>query len=502
MPRYAIIDDTDPGLVYKGEWRLLTDPVYSKAPEYKGTTHVTNDPTATVTYQFYGAELGVFGTLDTPKGLHNASFSVTPNAVPLTHFNQTGNVPRLWDTTVPTTHVELFTSDRLATGTYTMTITAEGVSQGGAAFYLDFLTVLLPDDVNTGAERVIVDDADTQWKFQGAWTATRIPGNYLTTIHQTHPPGMSATLSFEGTDITVYGTINGRYSDLKPLGYFQVDNGENLTVVASDIPNEITLNDGSILRNQQLFSATGLAPGQHTLTVVVPPNAASPTSSTSPNNPDWYLDYAVYGPVGSGSSNPSSPSPPPSAPPNVGAIAGGVVGGVVILGALVAAFILWRRKKRRSNLDAKTAAPGEYLLDTPAPVITPYQTSTAPSSSPFIGRSTSMHKPLAEANVNPTYGHTSDPEGSLLGGSTATGSLSPKGRNQQAGTSRTTGSGTGSGSVTEMTTVSTESSAVRPSNRRRRREQDGGVRLASASDDEGDILEDDEEVLPPRYERY
>lgn len=54
MPRYAIIDDTDPGLVYTGDWQLLTNPVYSKAPEYSGTTHVTNDPTATVTYKFYG----------------------------------------------------------------------------------------------------------------------------------------------------------------------------------------------------------------------------------------------------------------------------------------------------------------------------------------------------------------------------------------------------------------------------------------------------------------
>ncbi|KIM21427.1 hypothetical protein M408DRAFT_333443, partial [Serendipita vermifera MAFF 305830] len=179
MPRYAIIDDTDPGLVYTGDWQLLTNPVYSRAPEYKGTTHVTNDPTATVTYQFYGAELAVFGTIDTPNGVHNATFSVTPNAVSLTHFNQTGDVPSLQGGNVPTTHVELFTSGSLVAGSYTMTITAEGVKRGGAAFYLDFLTVLLPDSVNIGSERVIVDDTDTQWNFQGPWTMGRISGNYL-----------------------------------------------------------------------------------------------------------------------------------------------------------------------------------------------------------------------------------------------------------------------------------------------------------------------------------
>ncbi len=51
---FAIIDDTDPGLVYSGNWRVLTDPVNPLAPEYKSTTHVTNDPTASVSYQFHG----------------------------------------------------------------------------------------------------------------------------------------------------------------------------------------------------------------------------------------------------------------------------------------------------------------------------------------------------------------------------------------------------------------------------------------------------------------
>ncbi len=54
MPLFAIIDDTDPGLVYNGNWRLLTELVNPSAAEYNGTTHVTNDPTATVSYRFYG----------------------------------------------------------------------------------------------------------------------------------------------------------------------------------------------------------------------------------------------------------------------------------------------------------------------------------------------------------------------------------------------------------------------------------------------------------------
>ncbi|KIM23339.1 hypothetical protein M408DRAFT_28024 [Serendipita vermifera MAFF 305830] len=192
MPLYAIIDDTDPGLVWTGHWELLTEPVFPLAREYNGTTHRTNDSTATVSYQFYGSEIAVFGTIDTPdtREYPNASFSVTPNAVPLIHFNQTGYVPTMQDTNVPTTHVKLFTSDRLTTGNYTMTITADGASPDGAAFYLDYLTIQLPDSFPESVKRVIVDNADPQWGWQGPWEPQSIPGNYLNTIHQTHDPGI------------------------------------------------------------------------------------------------------------------------------------------------------------------------------------------------------------------------------------------------------------------------------------------------------------------------
>lgn len=54
MPLYAIINDTDPLLVYTGEGQVLTDLVNPRAPEYNGTTHATNKPTTTVSYNFYG----------------------------------------------------------------------------------------------------------------------------------------------------------------------------------------------------------------------------------------------------------------------------------------------------------------------------------------------------------------------------------------------------------------------------------------------------------------
>lgn len=82
------------------------------------------------------------------------------------------------------THIELFTSDRLATGNYTMSITTDGVRQGGPTFYLDFLTVLIPDSVSVPLEKVIVDDEDSAWRFTGEWERVNRPGNYLDTVHR------------------------------------------------------------------------------------------------------------------------------------------------------------------------------------------------------------------------------------------------------------------------------------------------------------------------------
>lgn len=53
MTRYWIIDDTNPVIVYTGNWttRGILDPA---SPEYNGTVHATNDPNATITLQAKG----------------------------------------------------------------------------------------------------------------------------------------------------------------------------------------------------------------------------------------------------------------------------------------------------------------------------------------------------------------------------------------------------------------------------------------------------------------
>lgn len=446
--------------------------------------------------------LGVYGILDTTNGFPNATFTVSSNAVAETRLNQTGSIPQFAETNMAMTHVELFTSGRLVTSDYNMTIKVDGVSPTGAAFYLDFLTVQVPDSVTEPIAKVIVDDEDLQWYFTGDWERVTRPGNYLNTVHRNRNAGGSAILEFQGTEITVLGTLVGLYSDTKPIGYVQIDDGTNHTIMASDIPNETALNDGSPLRAQQLFSTSGLANAQHTLTFFVPWNPTTPSTSANPSNPPLFIDCAIYGPAPArfaAAADPTAASTPtpsssssPSGPP-IGAIVGGVVGALVALGAILAGFLFWRRKRGKS-LVAEAAVSTEFRLDSPKTEATPYQTDESPSRTPLMVRQMSMHKPMAQGGLLPMAGRGNGQDESLVGGSATTAPLTSAGSTRHG---RLTSSG-GTDSMTEITTPPEQhrEGNTPAGKRRRRRERDGGVRLVPDSDGE------EGETLPPRYSRY
>jgi len=62
MARYAIIDDTDPRVVYTGNWDLLKTPTNPNSHEYNGTVHATNDPSATVSFNFTSSSFSLHFT--------------------------------------------------------------------------------------------------------------------------------------------------------------------------------------------------------------------------------------------------------------------------------------------------------------------------------------------------------------------------------------------------------------------------------------------------------
>ncbi|KIM21421.1 hypothetical protein M408DRAFT_29556 [Serendipita vermifera MAFF 305830] len=465
MPVYAIIDDTDPGLVYTGDWRVLTDPINPRAPDYNGTIHVTNDPSATVSYQFYGSMLSAFGTIDTPasNGYPNASFSISSSnggSSPDLHLNETGYMPHLEEPNVATTHLKLFTSDRLELGTYTMSIKTDGVSAGGAPFYLDFLTVLVPDDVASQVGWAIVDDSDmSRWSYVAdQWTITHKGTTYLVSAHQTHEEGSFASLVFQGTHVEVYGSLIGVYTDTLSLGSFSVDGGDPHAVYVSSLPGFNAINNGrAAMRHQRIFALDGLYPETHNLTVSVP--------STPNGYPPWFLDYAIYGYASpdftqTPSTGPSS-SPGAGPPVLVGAVVGGVVGGVILLAAAFFGCLIWRRR-REAHGDMDLGV--EIYTDGP------------PITRALSRRMRSMHKRRERQGPPETVVGSGLDESSV--GESSERVAGPR-------TEKRDGASKGEAVV----------HAVRDENGQIR-EVDGGVRLTVSS------RVPIEEVLPPSYARY
>lgn len=497
MVRYAIVDDTDPRLVYTGDWRTGQTPINPKTPEYNGTVHYTNDPTATVTFSFNGRVVDVFGTIDAPAtyGYPNASFVINPTDTgsSLKHMNETGAIPPIEDLTVATSHIELFKTGLMERGNYTMTLVTDGVREGGPTFYLDFLRVLPPDGIYI--DLIPVDDNDEEWDYIGDWVPGNHTGDYLYSAHETPHEGGSAELKFYGSEISVYGTLNGKYNEDTPIAYINVAAGRMHTILAQDVTNQ-PLESGVPLRNQLIFSTSGLQDlgmDQRTLTISVPPIIATSTAtvSTGPDasssatpaptisNPSWFLDYAIYGPYSANASSSLSPPGPtssspssssPSSPPPAGAIAGGVVGALAAVALIVVAFLLWRRRKQRL---IPTANFKEGYPLSSNPTVTAYSyTESSSTPTTFAGRTrrSSTHKASQASaqdgsrTLNPGIQSPTSP------GLTETGTATLR-------------------SINDQDTAHNSGNTIR--------EVDGGVRLARGSDYGGAV-----NVLPPRYAEY
>ncbi|KIM21422.1 hypothetical protein M408DRAFT_103924 [Serendipita vermifera MAFF 305830] len=479
MPTYAIIDDSDPRLVWNGNWHSLADPVNPRAPHYNGTASVTNDPEATVSFSFQGSLLSVFGTIDTPntKQYPGATFSVSPNAVLPTRLSSESLLPMIpvGESIVATTHLRLFTTDLMAMGDYKMSIKTDGVWAGGPSFYLDFLVVQIPDEVQNPGDQglLIVDDDDSRWAYTtsaGEWATGSGSGTYMNTSQLTTMHGGMVTLEFEGTDISVYGSLMANFNSSLPIGYFQVDQGDPYRSMATSLPNFAALRNGSELRHQKVFAASGLSPGQHTLDVVIPAFPTQLAASGVAFIP-WALDYAVFGtpPLSSQSSTTPAPSPP--------VIVGAVLGAISFLAIFsIITILLWRRKRRSLVIvvdDAKTN--GGISLTTPLPS-PPAPPAVSPREN--LRRMFSTHKQRGRG--------TSQPQNVGSGSSHQSSEVFSVIPESQSG-SRT--------AVQETPRRVPAEGSRNAGGTRFRREVDGGVRLISLPDD----VEEKTDIHPPSY---
>lgn len=416
MPRYAIIDDTDPMITYTGNWTVLSmlDP---NQPEYNGTVHATNDPDATIELNFYGTVVNAYGTIDAPdkKGLPASRWTL--DGKPPVDFPQPNTIGT-YDINGTTSHVSIFRSGKFADGAHKLKIEinpASGVNGSPPPmFYLDFFAVLAGDPIYV--EDVILDAGNQFTVVDGSWTAQNVTGAYLNSAVVAPLNGGSTWLGFHGTEITVYGTLNGTYNPNATLGYFSIDEGvkkpvylQNITQVVqtngqpignsdsiTNLPGVTMLDNGWIsvptpLMHQAIWRTKGLkdiGDFQHTLTISIEAQRTSTASSSTgsstgtssttssststsggptpaPTVSPWLFDYVVYGPSSAiGSATPVAFQPSGgssvSSAAERGAIAGGVLGGLAFLTIVIVGILFFLRHKRRE--EEKRRAPTEYTV--------------------------------------------------------------------------------------------------------------------------------------------
>ncbi|KAJ7300416.1 hypothetical protein DFH08DRAFT_122132 [Mycena albidolilacea] len=131
---------------------------------------------------------------------------------------------------------------------------------------------------------VIVDDTDpsVQYNTPGGWRETGNAPQFEGTTHASGTQGDTATLVFEGTSISVYGTV-APSSGQSRLN-FSIDGAD---AGFYQVPQAATLN------NQLFWTSPNFEAASHKLVITVDQDA-SLSPQVNPLNRTFFLDYFIY----------------------------------------------------------------------------------------------------------------------------------------------------------------------------------------------------------------
>ncbi|KAG8780525.1 hypothetical protein FRC15_009497 [Serendipita sp. 397] len=361
MGKLLIVDDADPtqSFTYRGNWQQQTTVVdaNTNTNEYNSTVHKSGSGGDTMEFRFQGIGISVYGTLDHPgtNGVPDATFAVDTDT-PVRFNSSSGTTVTVSDPNKVTSHVLLYKSAVLGQAEHVLRI----VSNGGASFYFDYLTVDIGTGVPAGGNttsstsdlmrngKVIVDDRDASVSYTGTWTDTTSLQEYLgtTRLSPSKANGGNATFQFSGQSISVYGStdVSAQSGGNPTKIQFTLDDGENGAVNQYSYESAASTNG---IYHIPFFTKSGLATDRmHTLVV------------TPANDSPFFLDYFVYTPVETSGGGTTSG-------PNIGIIVGAAVGGVVVLFLLFCAVFLWRRKRRQGAVDGERRRRGRFSSEKP-----------------------------------------------------------------------------------------------------------------------------------------
>ncbi|KAK7435050.1 hypothetical protein VKT23_019858 [Stygiomarasmius scandens] len=344
------------------------------AIKFSGGWHPTDQP------YYFGGHMAIFGgpTNNNQTGNFNVSFQAGTN---IAFFGETNDTSRfqltidnddLFNATVPdfgaqSNYTQWYQVPLLEDGVHTVMVSE---LQGGLDYVVITAGPSTPFDETTN---VMVDDDDvSEIHYSGNWIRNtdiitinggRPSGPPLgNTTHRTNTVGDSLTFQFAGTSVKLYGIFLGTASGSVDIG-FNLDGqvSTNRLFVSPGAPPSLDESP-----NYTLFSADGLAAGNHTLFANI---------TDASGSQKFILDYIVYSPSFSSLSSkpnfdlPELPSSSTGLEPEktgsvgsqkssssvpTGAIVGGVIGGVILLLLVLMAIFLIRSRRISSR---------RYLLD-------------------------------------------------------------------------------------------------------------------------------------------
>ncbi|CAA7262665.1 unnamed protein product [Cyclocybe aegerita] len=232
------------------------------------------------------------------------------------------------------------------------------------------------DDRDPTIAYSIAPSGSTDW--EGGIFGGPFEFNGTTTLSQRK--GATATLTFSGTAVSVYGTISVNDTIL-PSSSYTLDGGSPVFYTPPRATGAALLQDA---HRTLFFQAGGLERGTHTLVVtnevdgdrywldyfMYVPTLFEPTSVSSGVGTSTRVAASTAGTAtstgigagdgdgsGSGLQTQTQDQDQGEKANNTAAIVGGVVGGAVLLVALIGAFLFWRRRNRRRQARQEQQRP-------------------------------------------------------------------------------------------------------------------------------------------------
>ncbi|KAF8954756.1 hypothetical protein BDZ97DRAFT_1862956 [Flammula alnicola] len=244
MSRAIMIDDTDPSLVYSGQWiadQGSKDNNGNYGAPYLRTMHYTKG-TGSFSYSFHGTYVGVIGaTMDSSNPsrdcfidgvkIESAVLSAAENRV--TQCQQYG----------------------LSDGPHVITLT---VTAPNPSFYwFDFLFYIPSASVSLDNAAIFINTGDPAMQFGTGW-AQYAPG-YIT-----RQQSSVYSMDFNGESLTWYGFYNSALPFAATTATYSIDGGNPVSFTLNGVASQNT----GVELNQIFFSTGQLSNGQHNIKVV------------------------------------------------------------------------------------------------------------------------------------------------------------------------------------------------------------------------------------------